>query len=103
MEGVYAAEQAVTDREAGLLHSRIWRGLIYFSGRMGHNLDVICPGELYNPVYSKSPEVGRASSGHRQTQWRKDRWAHCQDPDCGEGRPERAHLSCSGPCSSEQP
>lgn len=43
MEGVYVAEQAVTDREAGLLHSRIWRGLIYFSGRMGHNLDVICP------------------------------------------------------------
>lgn len=92
MEGVHAAEQTVTDGETGLLHSRIWRGLIYFSGRMG-----------YNPVYSKSPEVGRASSGHRQTQWRKDRWAHCQDPDRGEGRPERAHLSCSGPCSSEQP
>lgn len=42
MGGAHAGEQAVTDGEAGLLHSRIWRGLIYFPGRVGHNLDVIC-------------------------------------------------------------
>lgn len=75
MEGVHAAEQAVTDGEAGLLHSRIWRGLIFFPGRMWHILGVICPRNFTTlcilsllrwagPVQATDKPNGERTDGH---------------------------------------
>lgn len=76
----------MTDREAGLLYSRIWRGLTYFPERMEHNLDVICPRN-FTALCVLSLLRWAVPIQARQTRWRKNRWAHCQDLDHAERRP----------------